>query len=349
MRDDHILDPTEADDSDLEPISERAGSSASIVSQGHADRYERGQSLGRGGMGEVREVLDKGFNRVVAMKTLRRPDVSPEELDLFVAEAQINSQLEHPNLVPIHDIGVGDDGQPYFTMRLVRGHLSLKELIGRLREGDEALHRTYSFERRVQLIQQVCHALNYAHERGVVHCDIKPANIVVGDRGELFVVDWGISQLKARSEESHPHGNVELSEAVKEANPDAYGTARYMAPERLSDEAMASPATDLYALVVVLYELLSLNHPLGPFATNQAYALYESLQRGDGASAESYLDPLNGRVPRTLSLICKKGLAFAPEDRFQSVAELQDALQRWVEGRIPMVCPGTTMQRASRR
>ena len=339
------LDPTEPP-TERRPEGEHQPSArAALATQSAKARYEKGVALGRGGMGEVREVLDRGFNRHVAMKTLWKTGASAEELDLFVAEAQINSQLEHPNLVPIHDIGVGDDGKPYFTMRLVRGHMSLKALIEGLREGDEYLHATYTFERRVQLIQQVCHALNYAHQRGVVHCDIKPANIVVGDCGELFVVDWGISQLTARVDEAHPHGQVSVSEHIKDANPDEYGTARYMAPERLAYESEATPQTDLYALVAVLYELLSLHHYLGAYRTNSAVALYEQLYNGEVVSAESYMDAHNGRVPRTLSNICKRGLAFEPEHRFQSVTDFQVALQAWVEGRIPMVCPGTIMQR----
>ena len=319
--------------------------SVSLVNQSGQARYERGQALGQGGMGEVLEVLDRGFNRRVAMKTLRKQCASEKELDLFVAEAQINSQLEHPNLVPVHDIGVGEDGQPYFTMRLVRGHRSLKSLIQALRQGDAELHARYTFERRVQLIQQVCHALSYAHERGVVHCDIKPANIVVGDCGELFVVDWGISKVLSQDEGAHPHGQVQTSEELASADASDYGTARYMSPERMRAPQAISASTDIYSLSAVLYELLCLNHYLGPLTNTHPFTLHETLTKEARIPAESYVDPNNGRVPRTLSRICNKGLSFDIEDRFQSVGELQAALQAWLEGRIPMVCPGTTMQR----
>ena len=320
-------------------------SSVALVAQSTAERYEVGEALGKGGMGEVLEVLDRGFNRRVAMKTLLRSGTTKEEVDLFVAEAQINSQLEHPNLVPIHDIGVGEDGKPYFTMRLVRGHTSLKDIIDRLKEGDTETHAHYTFERRVQLIQKVCHALAYAHERGVVHCDIKLENIVVGDCGELFVVDWGISQLVERSATAHPHGAVATSKEVEETEANIYGTPLYMAPERMTSSDPATPSADIYSVAAVLYELLSLTHYLGTNAPVQTVVIAQVILNEPRISAEAHFDALNGRVPRTLSHICAMGLKVDPAERFQTIGALNDALQQWLEGRIPMVCPGTTMQR----
>jgi eukaryotic-like serine/threonine-protein kinase len=323
-----------------------SGSVTSVVGAG-AVRYEHATALGKGGMGEVVEVLDREFNRRVAMKTLLGESVTQDALDLFVAEAQINSQLEHPNMVPVHDIGVGPDGKPYFTMRLVRGHTSLKELIARLKAGDPETHAAYSFEHRVHLIQQVCHALDYAHQRGVVHCDIKPDNIVVGDCGELFIVDWGISQLVSEGERAHPHGTVETSNGLEDTAAALYGTVLYMAPERMRAADTATPGTDLYSVCAVLYELLSLEHYLGPAsAGSQVVAMYHALNE-PRVSAERHLHPVNGRVPRTLSQVCKRGLAIDPAARFQSVGELRAALRCWVEGRIPIICPGTMMQRGT--
>ncbi|MGB0590650.1 MAG: serine/threonine-protein kinase [Myxococcota bacterium] len=320
-------------------------SSVALVAQSTAERYEVGEALGKGGMGEVLEVLDRGFNRRVAMKTLLRSGTTKEEVDLFVAEAQINSQLEHPNLVPIHDIGVGEDGKPYFTMRLVRGHTSLKDIITRLKGGDAETHAHYTFERRVQLIQKVCHALAYAHGRGVVHCDIKLENIVVGDCGELFVVDWGISQLVERSATAHPHGAVATSKEVEETEANIYGTPLYMAPERMMSSDPATPSADIYSVAAVLYELLSLTHYLGTTTPVKTVVIAQVILNEPRISAEAHFDALNGRVPRTLSRICAKGLKVDPAERFQTIGALNDALQQWLEGRIPMVCPGTTMQR----
>ena len=344
-------DPTNALDAGSEaptqPLGERHPSTPRfVVAPEDEARYERRTELGKGGMGVVVEAHDREFNRTVAMKTLRGAKVTTEELDLFVSEAQINSQLEHPNMVPVHDMGVDDEGRPYFTMRLVRGHQSLEDLIAQLKKGDRALHQTYTFERRVHLIQQVCHALEYAHQRGVVHCDIKPTNIVVGDCGELFVVDWGISQLVSASDEAHPHGRVATSLDRDEEDAKLYGTTRYMAPERIVDATLdATPSSDIYSLCAVLYELLSLEHYLGDAATKAEPVIAYHILKEPRVSAESHFHPTHGRVPRTLSHICAKGLALEPEDRFTSVAELREVLQRWVEGKIPMVCPGTTIQR----
>jgi eukaryotic-like serine/threonine-protein kinase len=327
------------------PRHSDSSSTVALVAQSASERYEVGEALGRGGMGEVLEVFDRGFNRRVAMKTLFKSGASKKELDLFVAEAQINSQLEHPNLVPVHDIGVGEDGKPYFTMRLVRGHTSLKDIIKGLKAGDAATHAHYTFERRVQLIQKVCHALAYAHERGVVHCDIKLENIVVGNCGELFVIDWGISQLVDRSAPSHLHGAVETSEEVEGTEANIYGTPLYMAPERMTSSDAAAPSVDIYSLTAVLYEFLSLNHYLGATKATRSLAIAQLILNEPRVSAEVHFDSLNGRVPRTLSRICIKGLIVDPAERYQTIGALDDALQAWLEGRIPMVCPGTTMQR----
>jgi serine/threonine protein kinase len=221
----------------------------------------------------------------------------------------------------------------------------LKDIIERLKEGDAATHAHYTFERRVQLIQQVCHALAYAHERGVVHCDIKLENIVVGDCGELFVVDWGISQLLAHAASAHPHGAVATSKEVNETEANIYGTPLYMAPERMTSPDAATPSADIYSVTAVLYEFLSLTHYLGLDKASRALKVAQVILNEPRVLAEAHLHAANGRVPRTLSQICSKGLSIEPAVRYQTVGELREALQAWLEGKIPMVCPGTTIQR----
>jgi eukaryotic-like serine/threonine-protein kinase len=302
-------------------------------------------------MGEVVLARDTDLGRDVAMKVLK----PGKGLGRFVAEAQIASQLEHPNLVPIHDLGVDDDGNLFFTMQYVSSRETVMSAIDRLRLGDpEALER-YTFKHRVHIIQQVCHALHYAHERGVVHRDIKPANIMLGKHGEVYLLDWGVAKLLSSGDprDNYPAPSldvegpsIDVGGLVETQDGTLVGTPAYMAPEQLLGEnTKVDGRTDLYALCAVAYEFLSLHYYMGKGdASGQVtiYALINTLPE----DAENHFDKKNGRVPRQLSRIFRKGLMKDQEDRFQSAKSLERSLQLWVEGKAPVVCLGTFMQRA---
>jgi eukaryotic-like serine/threonine-protein kinase len=325
-----------------------------------APRYEVCEEVGRGGMGKVLRVKDTDLNRQVAMKVLITEEAADVHVRRFIEEAQITGQLEHPNVLPVHDFGVSPEGGLFFTMKLVRGHRTIEDVVEKLREGEPETHREFTFERRVQVIQQVCHALRYAHLRGVVHRDIKPQNIVLGSCGEVFLVDWGVAKLldelgadptsdrapegvKGLRRESGRAGKA--SEIHQTRDGDWLGTPAYMAPEQVvGRQAEVDPRTDLYSLCAVLYELLSLHYYLGPLDGKVGDLMGAILQRVP-VDAEAHLDAKNGRVPRILSRICRKGLAKRREERFQSARELEQALQGWLEGNAPIVCPGTAIKR----
>ena len=314
------------------------------------DRYRVESEIGKGGMGKVLRVADTDLNREIAMKVLIN-SAHQSTTRRFIEEAQITSQLEHPNMLPVHDFGINEDGDVFFTMQYVRSHDTLGEIVERLRDGDPDTHRAYTFEKRVQLIQQVAHALSYAHERGVIHRDIKPDNIMVGEHGQVYLVDWGVAKLLDQAERPVPHTLRQLDGPGPDATRDGIliGTPPYMAPEQilgLNDEV--GPRTDVYALTVVLYELLTLNYYLGD-VKDDLPSITSAVVHRKPADAESHFDPVNGRVPRSLSRICRKGLSKAPEQRFQSADELSSALQDWLEGNAPVVCPGTMIQRGLSR
>ncbi len=153
-------------------------------------RFRVEDEVGRGGMGRVVRVADRDLNREVAIKVLLGSEaVDADQRRRFVEEAQITAQLEHPGVVPVHDLGLDAEGNPFFSMRLVRGHTTLAQVIAALRGQDPEVHARYTFERRVQVIQRVCHVLHHAHRRGVVHRDIKPDNVVLGQDGEVYLLD----------------------------------------------------------------------------------------------------------------------------------------------------------------
>jgi formylglycine-generating enzyme required for sulfatase activity len=205
-------------------------------------RYERIREIGRGGMGRVDELLDRALGRTVAQKSCVEADDGLSAI--LIAEAQICAQLEHPSIVPVYDIAFDEDGSPTYTMRVVRGRTLRDAMEDRL----EGRRTAFSFAQLLGVLRQVCLAVDYAHARGVVHRDLKPENIIVGDFGEVYVLDWGIAHVLDGSDIRHdPALLVRISSA---------GSPGYMAPEQAIGERIEA-RTDVFALGVMLYEILA--------------------------------------------------------------------------------------------
>ena len=313
------------------------------------EKYVVQTEVGRGAMGRVLAVRDRDLNRDVAMKVMLPRESSPHLVERFVDEAQITGQLEHPNVLPVHDFGANAEGELYFTMKYVKEHENLANVIEMLRKGDAGYHERYSFERRVQIIQDVCHALSYAHARGVVHRDVKPANIIIGTTGEVFLADWGVAKVKATDDGSKTIVTRPVMTTRDESSTVAgaiIGSLGYMSPEQLEsrhDEVDAR--ADVYGLCAVLYELLSLHHYLDPIEEKTPAAVLERVRAGKVRPASGYWSRRNGRVPRMLAKICEHGLTFDRARRIPDTRSLEHELQRWLEGRGVIVCPGTAIQR----
>ncbi len=319
------------------------------------DRYTVGEELGRGGMGTVSLVRDNQLGRTVAMKRLLRGRSNGEELRRFLLEARLTSQLQHPNIVNVYEVGADVDGRPYFTMEYVRGNETLENVIERLREGDAETHRRYSFERRVQVVLQVARALQYAHDKGVVHRDVKPANIMVGPFGEILLLDWGLARITdsgglPRNDTRPPaisdRALIDLVGDPAFTDPDALlGTPFYMAPEQLRDTA--SERSDVYSLAAVLYEFLSLRHYLdtGNGPSRELGPLFKQIVEQEPLPADEERDELGRRVPRELAALVARGLAKDPNLRTQSAELFANTLQGWLEGACTENCPSSTLLR----
>ncbi len=218
------------------------------------ERYVRNQVLGRGGMGEVFLCTDRRIGRDVAVKVIAASHRDNEELKTrFLHEAYIQGQLEHPSVVPIYDLGVAPEVGPYFVMKRVRG-TTLHAVLKALRDGDpEALQR-HTRGKLLSMFRQLCLAIDYAHAHGVLHRDLKPSNVMLGDFGEVHVLDWGLAKP--------------LSTPTREARAPTVGgmvlgTPGYMAPEQADRDREVDVRTDVYALGAILYEILTLR-PLAP-------------------------------------------------------------------------------------
>ncbi|HEY3354314.1 MAG TPA: serine/threonine-protein kinase [Polyangia bacterium] len=313
-------------------------------------RYEQVDRLGQGVMGEVVKTRDNDIGRLVALKRLRPEVRDTGAVVRFVDEIRTIGQLEHPNIVPIHDVGVDEQGDHYFVMKFVDGE-TLESIIHQLAEGDPEYHRRYPFERRIELFGQICEAIHYAHSHGIIHRDLKPANVMVGRYGEVVVMDWGLAKkihgadvaVEPAPEATAPPAGAD-GDVARTAAGALLGTPAYMAPE----QARAQPAderSDVYSLCVLLYELLALRHYLGDKKTwAEVLAGVISVVPPMPSRVKSPHQPL---VPMDLSWFVKKGMAKLPEDRYQSVAEMLERLARRREGVIPIQCHVTFIKRVN--
>ncbi|HWN70095.1 MAG TPA: bifunctional serine/threonine-protein kinase/formylglycine-generating enzyme family protein [Haliangium sp.] len=284
------------------------------------DRYRILRILGEGGMSRVYLAFDYDLRREVALKVLR---VHGREMrERFLEEAQVVAQLEHPNIVPLYDIGhVGTD-RMFCTMRYVRGH-SLRTVLYNIRdgvpEGAPDAGRAYSLTRLMQIFLQVAQAVGYAHAKGVVHRDLKPGNVMLGEHGEVQVLDWGLAKvLDQRAVETS--SSMQITRAGQ-----ILGTPAYMAPEQV-DGSEVDQRADVYALGVILYELLTLQLPLyRPTMRALMAALLTEQPRWPHETAP------DRQIPAELEHICMRALDKEASMRFQNAREMAEAVQSWLE------------------
>jgi serine/threonine protein kinase/formylglycine-generating enzyme required for sulfatase activity len=328
-----------------------------------AGRYLDLGPIGSGGMGEVRRVRDVALNRVLAMKVAHSALLSrPATLARFLEEAQATSQLQHPNIVPVHDLGRLADGRLWFTMKEVDGR-SLTEVIREVHAASFDRWETvtlptaagasggtsWSLRRLVSAFLVACQAVAYAHERGVVHRDLKPDHVMLGRHGEVYVLDWGLAKILGQPVSTPPGGaeeRVASSRAADHATRfgQVAGTPAYMPPEQARGENdRIDQRSDVYALGAVLYEILS-GRP--PYSGSGASALARVLAgppppvgRITAAPTLSpWLDaddddpPAGPPLPAELVAACERAMSRDPVDRFATASELADAVLAWLDG-----------------
>jgi serine/threonine-protein kinase len=326
------------------PRVERTGEAVAVV-DGSRPRFETTRALGEGGLGAVVAAKDMDIGREVAIKRLRREVRSPAAVARFVDEIRTVGALEHPNILPIHDVGADDDGSLYFVMPKVRGE-TLEAILERLQAGDVATHAHWTSERRVHVFRQLLDAVAFAHERGYVHRDIKPANVMIGPYGEVFLMDWGIAKpIGSADHPSTGDGAVKTGRVTETHAGAIIGTPAYMSPEQARGEPVDA-RSDLYSLCVLFDELLSLRHYLGHCKT------VEEMLDGVENTRLPHTSLIGSRhqppAPAELGWLVVKGTAKDPAHRFQSAREMIDRLEARDEGIIPVQCPVTFTKRATR-
>ncbi len=271
--------------------------------------YDLGALIGRGGMGEVTAAHDPKIGRQVAIKRMRGVSTCDAMSERFLREAKIQARLEHPAIIPVHDLGIDGSGQPYFAMKRLFGK-TLAELLPN--------HR--SRQRLLRAFADVCSAVAFAHEHGVVHCDLKPANIMLGDFNEVYVIDWGLALVVRGAEVG-----VGLETFDRDTYPgELTGTPGYMAPEQIREGAEIGAPADIYALGAILFELLA-NRALHP---SGVAGLASTLELVDGSPAARYP---GCSVPPELDALCAVALRSEPSER-PTAREMAERVDRYLDG-----------------
>ncbi|MBI1904194.1 MAG: serine/threonine protein kinase [Planctomycetia bacterium] len=290
----------------------------------------------RGGLGEVFVAYDSELNREVALKEIQiRHALRPESRSRFLLEAEITGGLEHPGVVPVYGLGAYDDGRPYYAMRFIRGE-SLLQAIERFHATPVAQSGSFQSLEFRQLLRRfidVCNAIQYAHDRGVIHRDVKPGNVMLGKYGETLVVDWGLAKALGRADACSVPEGEDLPPSLRPVSADkvadtqlgqAIGTPAYMSPEQAAGQIdQVGPATDIYSLGATLYHLLA-GRP--PFTRGNARPLR------DAARSASCPRPseIQRNVPRPLEAICLRAMAPLPVDRYITARSVAEELERWL-------------------
>ena len=289
-------------------------------------------------MKAVIQVKDRDTTRNVAMAIIPDAADRPQsDINRFVQEARITARLEHPNIVPVHDIGVDTNGAPYFTMKLLRGR-TLSAILRKLREDDYKTLKEFDLTRLLRIYVKILNGVVFAHSKKIIHLDLKPDNIHVGDFGEVLILDWGLARFIGAAEDIDDNYDGEMitfpgTGASSHITLDGVtkGTPGYMAPEQAAGKNhLKDERTDIYALGGILYAILTFESPLSGRPVNEII-----VQTINGNIGFPDAENQKRQLPAALQAVVLKAMSRNPEERYQSVDELREDIFAFLGGYAP--------------
>lgn len=290
-------------------------------------RYTQFKTVAKGGKCLIQSCKDYHLSRIVAHKSLLKEIADDAyEQQRFLREARVTAMLQHPNTIPIYELTRDNQDHYFFTMKLVEGY-TLRELVDPDSEQYTGATNGYGFHRLVTILIQVGNALDYAHTHGVVHRDVKPANILMGPFGEVLLLDWGLAKVWGPKAEELPpidHDQMPDFDPSLTAQGKLQGSALYMSPEQIEEDPALDHRSDIYSLGVVLYEILAGRHMV---AGENLDAMLDQV-RFEMPPRPSEIAPEHD-IPEELEEICMRCIQKDPDARMQSARQLVGALRAW--------------------
>ena len=294
-------------------------------------RYTGFREIAQGGSGILRACLDTVVGRTVVVKSLRDEiKFDRRERRRLLREARVTAQLQHPNTVPVYDIGDDEKEGVYFIMKRISGE-NLFEILKRIAQGDQSTIDAYPLKRRMEIVADACQALAYAHARGVIHRDVKPENIWVGNFGEVILLDWGVAKVWGHADDNEPIRQSVLKNRDNTENVQLRtltgggqrpGTPLYMSPEQIEGKRGIDERTDVFSAGVTLYEALAIREP---FRGADIDETFDNIQNKKIPTPSERSPDRN--IPAVADEIVMKALNKQPGDRFQTMRDMIAAIR----------------------
>jgi len=309
-------------------------------------QYTLGREIARGGMGRIYTGEDPHLKRVVAVKV---SSLSAGGDPRFAREAEVLGNLPHPNIVPIHAMGEDEDGFPFYSMKLVKGQ-TLKTVIQHLREGDPETKKTYPRARLLTVFRKICDAMAFAHSKGILHRDLKPENVMVGEFGEVLVMDWGLAKKMGEKDPLESAGvavatppNGATDDFGMTMDGEVLGTPQYMSPEQAEGRLTEIDGrADIYSLGAILYSILTLRPPVEADTLDELLSKVKSGQITSMITKRSWVESgkdsggktqeMGAEVPEALRAVTRKAMSLEKEKRYQTVEEFAADIDSYLTG-----------------
>ena len=322
-----------------------------IPEEDEKQRFTMLNKIGQGGMSHVYRVFDRDIGRAIAVKSIKLDKSNPVNFKRALNEMQIAGQLEHPNILPLHDVGIDDNNNLFFSMKLVKGE-NLSSILENLRKTKH--YKGFNRQRLLEIFIKICDAVAFAHSKNVIHRDLKPHNIMVGEFGEVLLMDWGLAKIvkprkPARKLQNtknirhkdetqqilHDSGSTDDSEnSANDTDESRFGTRygtvagtpAFMPPEQaLGEIENIDSRSDIYSLGAILYHILTFFPPFVGILPE----IIEKVAKGDLRNPTE----INEDIPKELEIIVLKAMAHHKANRFQTVKQLKDEIQAFLENK----------------